>query len=100
MAMWGGGFGAGSQAVNPQNIAVAEQELEMVTDLFNRISNVCYNKCIPPKYAEDTLNKGESVCIDRCVAKFMDVNLKISELLQKRGQEGGGGVPGVPAATS
>lgn len=24
------------QAVNPQNIAMAEQELEMVTDLFNR----------------------------------------------------------------
>ncbi|RUS30503.1 hypothetical protein BC938DRAFT_479304 [Jimgerdemannia flammicorona] len=43
------------------------------------------------------LNKSESVCIDRCVAKFMDINLKISKLLQKRGQEGGGGVPGVPA---
>lgn len=24
------------QAINPQNIAMAEQELEMVTDLFNR----------------------------------------------------------------
>lgn len=32
-------FGGGSQqaqTINPQNIALAEQELEMVTDLFNR----------------------------------------------------------------
>lgn len=27
------------QAVNPQNIAMAEQELEMVTDLFNRYAS-------------------------------------------------------------
>ncbi|RUS15207.1 hypothetical protein BC937DRAFT_92746, partial [Endogone sp. FLAS-F59071] len=33
MSLWGGGIG--SQTVNPQNIAMAEQELEMVTDLFN-----------------------------------------------------------------
>ena len=35
MSMFGGGFQA-QQAVNPQNIAMAEQELDMVTDLFNR----------------------------------------------------------------
>jgi hypothetical protein len=27
---------ARQQTINPQNIALAEQELEMVTDLFNR----------------------------------------------------------------
>lgn len=30
------GNGAQQQTINPQNIALAEQELEMVTDLFNR----------------------------------------------------------------
>jgi import inner membrane translocase subunit TIM10 len=35
MSMFGGGFQA-QQSVNPQNIAMAEQELDMVTDLFNR----------------------------------------------------------------
>lgn len=32
-------FGNGAQqqqTINPQNMAMAEQELEMVTDLFNR----------------------------------------------------------------
>ncbi|OWB53072.1 hypothetical protein B5S33_g2580 [[Candida] boidinii] len=31
----------------------------------------CQTKCIPDEYAEADLNKGETVCIDRCVAKFM-----------------------------
>ncbi|KAG0193980.1 hypothetical protein DFQ28_002089 [Apophysomyces sp. BC1034] len=37
MSFFGGGGGTrNQQAVNPQNIAMAEQELEMVTDLYNR----------------------------------------------------------------
>lgn len=39
-------------------------------------------KCVPRSYREGELNKGEGVCIDRCSAKFFDVQLKISELLQ------------------
>lgn len=35
MSFFGGGM-QGQQTVNPQNIAMAEQELDMVTDLFNR----------------------------------------------------------------
>lgn len=52
-------------------------------------------KCIPREYREADLNKGEGVCIDRCAAKFFDVQLKVSELLQaeavaKGGATGGG----------
>lgn len=36
MSFFGGGNMQQQQTVNPQNIALAEQELEMVTDLFNR----------------------------------------------------------------
>lgn len=37
MSYFGGGMQQQQQqAINPQNIAMAEQELEMVTDLFNR----------------------------------------------------------------
>lgn len=37
MSFFGGGnMQAQQQTINPQNIAMAEQELEMVTDLFNR----------------------------------------------------------------
>jgi hypothetical protein len=37
MSFFGGGnLQQNQQTINPQNIALAEQELEMVTDLFNR----------------------------------------------------------------
>lgn len=49
----------------------------------------CFKKCIPPKYIEGELNKGESVCIDRCFSKYIDVTTKIGEALTKKGQEAG-----------
>lgn len=45
----------------------------------------CHTKCISPRYAEGDLNKGESVCIDRCVSKFFEVNKKVGEKLQAMG---------------
>jgi hypothetical protein len=41
-----------------------------------------YEKYIPPDYREGGLNKGESVCLDRCVGKFFEVNMKVSEKMQ------------------
>lgn len=46
----------------------------------------CQAKCIPTDYREESLNKGESVCIDRCVAKFLDASMKISEIMQQQSQ--------------
>lgn len=43
------------------------EQLEMITDVFNRLVGSCHSKCISPRYAEPDLNKGESVCVDRCV---------------------------------
>lgn len=40
----------------------------------------CHSKCVSPRYAEPDLNKGESVCIDRCVSKFFEVNKKVCRL--------------------
>ena len=40
----------------------------MITDVFNRLVDSCHAKCISTSYAEGDLNKGESVCVDRCVA--------------------------------
>lgn len=59
----------------------------------------CSKKCIPPDYRESDLNKGESVCLDRCVSKFFDVNVKVSEKMQgdaamKQGVSGAGGFGG------
>lgn len=35
--------------------------------MVSSIVRSCYTKCIPGKFVEGTLNKGEGVCIDRCV---------------------------------
>lgn len=47
-----------------------------------RLNQSCVKKCIPPEYREGDLNKGESVCLDRCVSKFFDVQMKVSEKMQ------------------
>jgi import inner membrane translocase subunit TIM10 len=60
-----------------------------------RLIQSCTKKCIPSDYREAELNKGEGVCLDRCVAKFFEVNVKVSEKMQSeaaaRGRAGGGG---------
>ena len=82
--------------------------LDMITDVFNKLvsyvsmldfvfspftllrhSRSCHTKCVSPRYAEGDLNKGESVCIDRCVAKFFEVNKKVGEKLQAMGAGAG-----------
>ncbi|PGH14198.1 mitochondrial import inner membrane translocase subunit tim10 [Helicocarpus griseus UAMH5409] len=89
-------FGGQPKMSSEEKISRAEMEVEMVTDMMSRLSSACMKKCIPPDYREGDLNKGESVCLDRCVAKFFDVNMKVSEKMQSMqgaamGQQGAGG---------
>ncbi|KAK0542546.1 protein transporter tim10 [Tilletia horrida] len=67
----------------------------MVTDVFNRLVASCHSKCVGKTYQDADLNKGESVCIDRCVSKFFAVNTKVGERMQalggQAGAAGGGG---------
>lgn len=56
-----------------------------------RLVDTCTKKCIPNQYREADLNKGESVCLDRCVAKFFEVNVKVSEKMQGEAAQRGGG---------
>jgi len=90
-------FGGGRpQPTSAEKIAAAETEVEMVSDMFNRLTQSCTQKCIPPDYREGELNKGESVCLDRCVSKFFEVNVKVSEKMQGEaaGRQGGAGMGG------
>lgn len=73
-----------------QNISAADQaklqmmqdmEIEMMSDLYNRMTQACHRKCIPPKYLDAELGKGESVCLDRCVAKYLDIHERIGKKL-------------------
>ena len=44
---------------------VQELEIEMMSDLFTRMTKACTKKCIPAKYKDSELGKGEAVCLDR-----------------------------------
>lgn len=34
-----------------------DMEIEMMSDLYNRMTNACHKKCIPPRYHEAELGK-------------------------------------------
>ncbi|KAJ1893733.1 protein transporter tim10, partial [Coemansia sp. S17] len=71
----GGGMGMGQAQMDPNaQLAAAEQEMEMVTDMFARLGDLCYKKCLIQRYSDEELTKAESVCTDRCVAKYFQVN--------------------------
>ncbi|CCG82874.1 Mitochondrial import inner membrane translocase subunit tim10 [Taphrina deformans PYCC 5710] len=84
------GSKASSQNVNPQAVAQAEGELEMIMDLFQKLGSACHAKCINKAYHEPELSKGESVCIDRCVGKYFATNAKIGAKLQAQMEAGQG----------
>ncbi|KAF8527945.1 mitochondrial import inner membrane translocase subunit Tim10, partial [Hysterangium stoloniferum] len=50
-----------------------------------RSHRTCHNKCIASRYAEPDLSKGESTCLDRCVAKFLGVHKAVEERVQAQG---------------
>ncbi|KAG9692279.1 hypothetical protein KCU81_g218, partial [Aureobasidium melanogenum] len=88
-------FGGGRpQPSSAEKIAAAEAEIDMVSDMYNRLVETCTKKCIPNSYREGDLNKGESVCLDRCVGKFFEVNIKVSEKMQGEAAGKQGGVGG------
>ncbi|XP_014210837.1 mitochondrial import inner membrane translocase subunit Tim10 [Copidosoma floridanum] len=78
---------------------VQNLEIEMMSDMYNRMTSACHRKCIAPSYSEPELGKGEAVCIDRCVAKYLDVHERIGKKLTQismQDQNLAGGVqPGV-----
>ncbi|KAI9171658.1 mitochondrial import inner membrane translocase subunit TIM10 [Paramyrothecium foliicola] len=88
-------FGLGRpQMTSEQKIASVESEMRIMADTYNRLRNQCQKKCIPTDYREGELNKGESVCLDRCTAKFLEASVKISEIMQQQNQaapQGGSG---------
>lgn len=81
------GFGnAQPQLTSEQKISAAETELDLVTDMFNKLVDNCYKKCIANSYSEGALTTNESTCLDRCVAKYFEANVQVGENMQKMGQ--------------
>ncbi|KAJ2498431.1 protein transporter tim10 [Coemansia sp. RSA 1972] len=95
--MFGGAIGGGSQQpaqpmggqaqMDPNaQLMAAEQEMEMVTTMFEHLNELCYKKCLIQRYSDEELTKAESVCIDRCAAKYFQVNREVSDKLAKMTQ--------------
>lgn len=60
---------------------ISDINVKFVLFLISRMSQACLKKCIPPRYKENELSKGEAVCLDRCVAKYMEVHDKVGKKL-------------------
>ncbi|WFD08491.1 protein transporter tim10 [Malassezia vespertilionis] len=69
MGLFGGNSSSAPATASTANVEAATAELDMITDVFNRLVQSCHKKCIlDTQYREADLTKGESVCIDRYVA--------------------------------
>lgn len=66
---------------------VADLEMEMMSDMYRRMTSACQQKCISTRYKEGELTKGEAVCLDRCVAKYLDVHEKLGKRLTTMSQQ-------------
>ncbi|XP_052728870.1 mitochondrial import inner membrane translocase subunit TIM10-like isoform X6 [Vigna angularis] len=64
-----------------QIFGMAEKEMEYRVELFNKMTQTCFKKCVDERYKESELNMGENSCIDRCVSKYWQVNNLIGQLL-------------------
>ncbi|RCI12419.1 hypothetical protein L249_0185 [Ophiocordyceps polyrhachis-furcata BCC 54312] len=81
------GFGRQEKPNSDQRILAIESEMRLMADTYNRLQRSCQAKCIPTDYREGELNKGESVCLDRCTSKFLDTSMKVSEIMQQQQQQ-------------
>ncbi|KAL7169751.1 hypothetical protein ACSBR2_034731 [Camellia fascicularis] len=64
-----------------QIFGLAEKEMEYRVDLFNKLTQTCFTKCIESRHKESELNMGENSCIDRCVSKYWQVTNLVGQLL-------------------
>ncbi|XP_075263905.1 mitochondrial import inner membrane translocase subunit Tim10-like isoform X2 [Convolutriloba macropyga] len=59
-------------------------EIEMMTDMYSKLSDTCRTKCVGVEVKEPELTKGEAVCLDRCVAKYMELHDMVGKTLQEK----------------
>ncbi|EKM60877.1 uncharacterized protein PHACADRAFT_79668, partial [Phanerochaete carnosa HHB-10118-sp] len=57
MSFLGGRGNTPAGSVNPERVEMAMQELDMITDVFNKLVSSCHTKCVSTRYAEGDLNK-------------------------------------------
>uniref|UniRef100_A0A6T5YYM4 Mitochondrial import inner membrane translocase subunit n=1 Tax=Thalassionema nitzschioides TaxID=33649 RepID=A0A6T5YYM4_9STRA len=80
MSFFGGGQ---AQPQGPDPMFAAQTEMEMYTDLFNKIARSCFQKCASTRHREPDISLGEMSCTDRCVAKYLESQERVGKILQK-----------------
>ena len=48
-----------------------------------RLVESCTQKCVAPNYNDGELAKGESVCLDRCFAKYVETQEQIGKKMNE-----------------
>lgn len=66
---------------------IADLEIEMMSDMYRRMTRSCQSKCIASHYREPDLIKGEAVCLDRCLYKYIDVHEQLGKVLSQMTQQ-------------
>ena len=51
------------------------------------MSGACQKKCIAARYKDSDLTKGETVCLDRCVAKYLEIHDRVGKKLTQMSQQ-------------
>lgn len=57
------------------------------SNVLFRIIEQCRVKCIPTHYHEPDLNKGEMVCIDRCVFKYGEIQRLLAKKMEEKDKD-------------
>ncbi|CAI9173548.1 unnamed protein product [Rangifer tarandus platyrhynchus] len=65
-----------------------ELEVEMMADMYNRTTSARHRKCVPPRYKEAELSKGESVCLHGCVSEDLDIRARMGRKLTELSVQG------------
>eukprot|EP00037_Helgoeca_nana_P018064 m.172303 g.172303 ORF g.172303 m.172303 type:complete len:85 (+) comp24276_c1_seq1:78-332(+) len=72
--------------MDANDATMIEANTMYLTDLFQKLTSSCMDKCIAPAYQEESLGKGEANCIDRCVNKYMEVHKIVEEKMVEQQQ--------------
>ena len=59
-----------------QKMQAAEQE--GMKNMFLKLMDVCYERCVKGNYASGHMSKRELICTDECAAKVKNENFQIN----------------------
>lgn len=77
-----------SYSSSSSSVHISQGEVELThilgfTDVYNRVVNLCYDKCWIRRNREDSLEVGEKSCCDRCIHKYIQIHKLVGEELKK-----------------